>query len=116
MAQFAEIVNGIVTRVIVVSDADTSKDGKEDGAIGAAFCHKLLGGEWVQTSLHNNIRYNYAGVNYAYDTVRDAFIPPKPYPSWVLDENVMRFFAPVPCPTEGFPWVWDEPTLSWVAA
>ena len=40
----------------------------------------------------------------------------KPYPSWVLDENVMRFFAPVPCPTEGFPWVWDDPTLSWVAA
>ena len=69
-----------------------------------------------RTSYNNNIRYNYAGIGFTYDAVRDAFIAPKPYPSWVLDENVMRWFAPVPMPSEGGPWVWDEATLSWISA
>ena len=115
MAHFAEIVNGIVARVIVVSNADTASNGVEDGAIGAAFCHNLLGGEWMQTSYNNNIRYNYAGIGYTYDAVRDAFIAPQPYPSWVLDEATCRWTAPVPMPSEGGPWAWDEDTESWVA-
>ena len=115
MAHFAEIVNDIVARVIVVSDADTASNGVEDGAIGSKFCHNLLGGEWVQTSYNGNMRKNYAGIGFTYDTVRDAFIAPKPYPSWVLDEATCRWVAPVPMPDEGGPWQWDEATLGWVA-
>ena len=115
MAHFAEIINGVVARVVVVSNADTASNGVEDGAIGAAFCHNLLGGEWVQTSYNNNIRFNYAGIGYTYDTSRDAFIEPKPYPSWVLDEASCRWGAPVPKPSEGGSWRWNEATLSWVA-
>ena len=124
MAHFAEIVNGIVARVIVVSNADTASNGVEDGAIGAAFCHNLLGGVWMQTSyntsggVHNRggiqLRFNYAGIGYAYDTVRDAFIAPKPFASWVLDEATCRWTAPVAMPSEGL-WRWDEATVSWVA-
>ena len=124
MAHFAELVNGFVARVIVVSNGDTASNGVEDGAIGAAFCANLLGGEWVQTSyntlggVHNGggtpLRKNYAGIGYAYDTVRNAFIAPKPYPSWVLDEATCLWGAPVPRPATG-QWQWDEATLSWVA-
>ena len=114
MAHFAELINGIVARVIVVSNADTASNGVEDGAIGATFCANLLGGEWMQTSYNNNIRYNYAGVGYTYDTARDAFIPPKPYASWVLDEATCLWVAPVPMPSEGGPWQWNEATLGWV--
>ena len=124
MAHFAEIVNDIVARVIVVSDADTASNGVEDGAIGSKFCHNLLGGKWVQTSYNTSggvhkgggrpLRKNYAGIGYAYDTARNAFIEPKPYPSWVLDEATCKWGAPVPYPATGR-WNWDEATLSWVA-
>ena len=116
MAHYAEIVNGLVVRVTVVNNAVITVDGIEDGAIGVAFCHNLLGGEWVQTSYNNNIRYNYAGIGYTYDTVLDAFYAPQPYASWVLDEATCRWEAPVPMPAEGGPWQWDEATRSWVAA
>ena len=115
MAHFAELINGIVARVIVVSNADTASNGVEDGAIGAAFCHSLLGGEWVQTSYNGNMRKNYAGIGYTYDTARDAFIAPKPYPSWMLNEASCRWTAPVAMPSAGGPWAWDEGTESWVA-
>ena len=125
MAHFAEIVNGFVARVIVVSNADTASNGVEDGAIGAAFCANLLGGEWVQTSYNTSggvnsaggtaLRFNYAGIGFTYDTARDAFIPPKPYASWVFDEATCRWSAPVPMPSAGGPWAWDESTESWVA-
>ena len=68
-----------------------------------------------RTSYNNNIRYNYAGIGYTYDTARDAFIAPKPYASWVLDEATCRWVAPVPMPSAGGPWAWDEGTESWVA-
>ena len=116
MAHFAEIIDGIVARVIVVSNADTASNGVEDGAIGAAFCTNLLGGEWVQTSYNNNFRKNYAGIGYAYDTARDAFIAPQPYPSWILDESTCWWEAPIPMPVPNNPpqYDWDEATLSWV--
>ena len=60
-------------------------------------------------------RFNYAGVGYTYDTVRNAFIAPKPYPSWVLDEATCSWTAPVAMPSAGGPWAWDEDTESWVA-
>jgi len=115
MAHFAELVNGIVARVIVVSNADTASNGVEDGAIGAAFCANLLGGEWVQTSYNGNMRKNYAGIGFTYDTARDAFIAPQPYASWVLDEATCWWNAPVAMPSEGGPWAWDEGTESWIA-
>ena len=68
-----------------------------------------------RTSYNNNIRYNYAGIGFTYDTARDAFIAPEPYASWVLDEATCRWVAPVPMPSEGGPWAWDEDTESWVA-
>ena len=113
MAHYAEIVDGLVVRVTVVNNAVITVDGIEDGAIGAAFCHNLLGGEWVQTSYNNNIRYNYAGIGYTYDAVRDAFIAHTPIESWVLNEATCRWEPPVARPSEGF-WLWDEATLSWV--
>ena len=68
-----------------------------------------------RTSYNGNIRKNYAGIGYTYDTVRDAFIAPKPYASWVLDEATCRWGAPVAMPSAGGPWAWDEDTESWVA-
>ena len=74
---------------------------------GAASCKR--------TSYNGNIRKNYAGIGYTYDTVRNAFIAPQPYASWILDEANCQWQAPVPMPSEGGPWTWDEETLSWVA-
>ena len=68
-----------------------------------------------RTSYNGNIRKNYAGIGYTYAPVRDAFIAPQPYASWVLDEATCRWTAPVPMPSEGGPWAWDEGTESWIA-
>lgn len=108
MAHFAEIDgNNVVTRVIVVPDAEEAN--------GAIWCNTLLGGTWVQTSYTGRIRKNFAGVGYIYDLTRDAFIPPQPYPSWVIDEQSCTWKAPVPMPPGG-PWTWDEEYEEWVAA
>lgn len=87
MAHFAEIdENNMVLRVIRVPD--------EVEEIGAAWCQNLLGGNWVQTSYNSSIRKNYAGIGYTYDSERDAFIPPKPFENWVLDEETCQWKAP----------------------
>jgi hypothetical protein len=116
MAHFAEIDgNNIVTRVIVVGNADTSDaNGVEKEHIGAAFCERLLGGVWKQTSYNANFRKNYAGIGYSYDANRDAFIPPKPFNSWVINEETCRWDPPTPMPTDGKMYRWDEDTTSWV--
>ena len=117
MAHFAEIdSNGVVQRVIVVANKDTSDaNGNEVESIGVAFCQKLLGGNWKQTSYNGNIRKNYAGIGYVYDATIDAFVPPKPYPSWVLDTNTAQWQAPVPMPNDGTMYSWDEATQSWIS-
>lgn len=81
---------------------------------------------WVQTSynthggVHTNggvpLRKNYAGIGYSYDADRDVFIPPKPFDSWLLNEDTCLWDAPVPMPNDGGHYVWDEPTVSWVDA
>ena len=81
-------------------------------------------GEWIQTSYNtlggehrlggSPLRKNYAGIGYTYDRVRDAFIPPQPYPSWTLDENTCWWEPPTPIPNNGKYYRWDEPTLRWV--
>jgi hypothetical protein len=104
-----------VTRVIVVANKDTADaNGNEVESIGVAFCQRLFGGNWKQTSYNGNIRKNYAGIGYVYDATIDAFVPPKPFPSWVLNTNTAQWQAPVPMPTDGKMYSWDEATQSWV--
>jgi hypothetical protein len=115
MAHFAKIdENNVVTQVVVVDNKDTADaSGVEKEHIGAAYLESVLGGTWKQTSYHGNIRKNYAGIGYTYDADIDAFVAPKPYPSWVLDENA-QWQAPVPMPDDGEMYSWDEATQSWV--
>ena len=116
MAHFARIdENNVVQQVIVVANKDTADaDGNELESIGVAFCQKLLGGNWKQTSYNGNIRKHYAGIGYTYDAAIDAFVPPKPFPSWVLNNDTAQWEAPVPMPTDGKMYSWDEATQSWV--
>ena len=110
MAHFAKVENGIVTQVIVI-DQETLNTG-------------LWGdpASWVQTSYNTQggkhpegrpLRKNFAGIGYTYDAQRDAFIPPKPFNSWVLDEATCLWNAPTPMPTDGKMYTWDEDTTSW---
>ena len=115
MAHFAKIEDGVVTQVIVVDNKDCADaSGVEKEYIGAAFCEKLFGGTWKQTSYNGSIRKNYAGVGYTFDAARDAFIPPKPYNSWLLNEDTCLWDAPVAYPTDGERYSWDEATTAWV--
>lgn len=118
MAHFAELgENNLVLRVIVVDNKDTlDANGVEVEAIGAEFCRNLLGGTWKQTSYNSNFRKNYAGIGFTYDSVRDAFIAPKPFASWVLNEDTGRWQAPVVYPSDGKMYVWNETTTSWDVA
>ena len=115
MAHFVEIDdNNIVLRVIVISNDDTSTlEGVEDESIGAAFCENLFGGTWIQTSYNNKFRKRYAGIGYAYNKQYDAFIPPTPYPSWILNPISLDWEAPVPYPTDENRYNWNETTQSW---
>ena len=116
MAHFAQLdSNNVVTQVIVVGNKDTADaNGVEKEHIGAAFCEKLFGGNWKQTSYNGSIRKNYAGVGYTYNVSLDAFVPPKPYASWVLNNDTAQWDAPTPMPTDGKKYTWDEATTSWV--
>ena len=120
MAYFAEIDNtNTVTRVLAVPDSEQER-GQDFLAIDLA-----LGGTWVQTSYntrggeHTNggtpLRKNYAGIGYTYEADRDAFIPPKPFASWLLNEDTCLWDAPTPYPSDGGMYRWDEDTLAWVA-
>ncbi len=115
MAHFAEIDgSNIVQRVIVVDNKDCSDaNGVEKEYIGAAFCERLFGGTWKQTSYNGNIRKHYAGIGYTYRADIDAFVPPTPYASWTLDANA-QWQAPVAMPTDGAMYSWDEATTSWI--
>lgn len=117
MAHFAELdANNVVLRVIVVGNKDTSDaNGVEKESIGKAFCERLFGGNWVQTSYNGNFRKRYAGIGYKYDAALDAFVAPQPYPSWTLDANA-DWQAPVPMPTDGKMYAWDEAAQAWVEA
>ena len=116
MAHFAELdTDNTVLRVIVVNNNELlDENGIEQEAKGIAFCESLFGGKWVQTSYNATMRKNYAGKGFMYDADKDAFIPPKPFNSWLLNENTCRWEAPVPIPEDGKQYVWDEPTTSWV--
>ena len=118
-AHFAQInSDNIVTQVLVVSDNDQHR-GHDFLANDLG-----LGGTWIQTSyntrggVHSNggtpFRKNYAGIGYTYDSGRDAFIPPKPFASWILNEDTCLWDAPTPYPTDSKIYTWNEVTTSWV--
>lgn len=119
MAHFAQIdENGTVLQVIVVPNHKCINDqGQEDEQVGIAFCQSLIPfTNWAQTSYNGNIRKRYAGIGFTLDRSRDAFIPPKPYPSWTLDEGTLDWVSPVPRPdtvTEGFYLEWSEEAQNW---
>ena len=116
MAHFAKLENNKVVQVIVVSNQDILDENlKESEEKGIEFCSNLLGGTWKQTSYNAKIRKNYAGVGYTYDETLDAFIPPKPFDSWVLDTDKAQWKAPVDYPTEEGRFSWNEETKSWDA-
>ena len=102
MSHFAKIdSNNIVTEVIVAE-----QDFINSGAVGDSFL-------WIQTSYNNNFRKNFAGIGYTYDKTRDAFIPPKPFPSWTLNEDTCLWECPVAYPTDGNMYEWNEETQAW---
>jgi len=113
MAHFCQIDgHNIVTQIIVVADSDcVGGQFPESEAVGAAFCHGLLGGVWKQTSYNNSFRKHYAGIDYKYDSALDMFITPQPYPSWTLDAQG-DWQAPTPKP-EG-DHTWDEEGQQWL--
>jgi len=112
MAHYAKVQNGLVTQVIVAEPEffDTFVDSSP--------------GEWIQTSYNTRggqhtqggtpLRKNYAGIGYSYNAQLDAFIPPKPYTSWTLDEETCHWNAPTPCPQDDKRYKWNEDTLSWI--
>lgn len=110
MSHFAQVIDGTVIRVIV-AEQDVIATG-------------MFGTGWVQTSyntlggVHSTggtpLRKNYAGVGYTYDESRDAFIPPKPYASWILNEDSCLWNAPVAYPDDNKQYEWDETTATWI--
>ena len=117
MAHFAQLNdNNEVIAVNVIADADClDGDNNESEAVGIAFCQSLWGADttWKQTSYNSTIRKNFAGIGSTYDASKDAFINPKPYNSWVLDETTCKWKAPTDEPDDGKDYMWDEPSTSW---
>lgn len=114
MAHFAKLDNNNnVLEVHVVNNAVLNPSNEE--ASGIAFLTEWSGGytNWKQTSYNGNFRKNYAGIGYIYDEERDAFIAPKPFNSWVLDEETCRWKSPVPYPTDGKLYAWNESIINW---
>ena len=125
MAHFAKLDNNIVLAVHALDNHVTAdSEGVEDENIGVAYLTKIhKHSNWKQTS-YNTIggvhqlggtpfRKNFAGIGYTYDAVKDAFIPPKPYSSWTLNEDTCRWEAPVAYPDDGKRYDWNEETTSW---
>lgn len=112
MAHYAFLDNNnTVTEVIAGRDEYETVDGISDWE---AYYGEFRNQRCVRTSYNGNIRKNYAGIGFTYDEGRDAFIPPQPYPSWVLNEDTCLWDAPVAYPDDGQRYEWDEDTTSWV--
>ena len=125
MAHWAEVDERNFVLRVTVGDSESDDQGYQ-------WLVDNLGGSWVRTSYNTNggihytdgepsedqtqaFRFNYAGIGFTYDADRDAFIPPTPYPSWVLDEATCLWVAPIDYPADGGLYVWDEETTEWVA-
>ena len=121
MAHYAFLDNNnVVTEVITGVDeyiTQTDLDGTDVGGSSEAwetFYGNFRGQTCKRTSYNGNYRKNYAGIGYTFDSVRDAFIPPKPYPSWILNEDTCLWDAPLPYPSDGEEYYWDEDELYWI--
>lgn len=118
MAHFAELSdNNIVKQVIVVNNVDIlNQYGIESEDEGIQFCKSLYGADtiWLQTSYNAAFRKNFAGIDFTYDSNLDAFIPPKPYNSWILNETICQWEPPIPYPTDDKQYVWNDNDQSWV--
>ena len=127
MAHFAQLnENNIVTQVIVVNNDIILDNGIESEQKGIDFCKSIFGQDtkWVQTSINTlggihtsgkqPLRKNGAGIGDTYDQTRDAFIKPKAFNSWILNENTCLWEAPIPEPTDGPSYLWNEETVSWI--
>jgi len=116
MASFAKIgLNNKVIEVLSVNN-EVLKDanGIEQESIGVDFLTKLTGYPvWKQTSYNGNFRKNHAGIGYTYNEDRDAFIPPKPFNSWILNETTCQWEAPVAKPNDGQKYNWNETIKNW---
>jgi hypothetical protein len=118
MAHFAEIdQNNKVIRVIVVNnneliDPNTSQESEQ---LGIEFCRTLFGQNtnWIQTSYNAAFRYNFAGIDFTWDAINQAFYPPEPFPSWSLDSNY-HWQPPVAYPSDGNSYYWDESEQEWI--
>jgi hypothetical protein len=125
MAHFAEIdTNNVVQRVIVVSNEKCLDPitGQEDEILGIAFCKKMFGGTWIQTSYNKNFRNKFAGIGDIYNKETDVFLSPQLYPSWILNEETLEWEAPIPKPLEkeieeqkknANILEWDENNINW---
>ncbi len=116
MAHFARLSeDNVVLAIHVVNNNDVNNlPFPESEPIGVTFLTGVHGYPlWKQTSYNANFRKNYAGESFTYDADLDAFIPPKPYPSWFLDMDTCQWVPPIPRPTDGKVYYWDEATLSW---
>jgi hypothetical protein len=118
MAHFAKLDsdNNVIEVIVVHNNELLDENGNESEARGIAFLTEWSGGysNWKQTSYNGTFRKNYACIGYTYDSTRDAFIAPQPYPSWTLNEDTCRWEPPVPMPIDGKRYKWDEPTLDWI--
>ncbi len=115
MAHFTKLDdNNMVLDVNVVNNAVL--DPNDEEASGIIFLTEWSGGytNWKQTSYNETFRKNYAGIGYYYDENLDAFIPPKPFNSWILNLETCRWEAPIPYPTDGKIYYWSEQDLEWV--
>ena len=122
MAHFAEINHeNQVLRVVCIGNSDCLDDrGQESEEVGISFCKTLFGDytNWKQTSYNGSFRKNYAGIGYYYDPMRDAFIAPRPFDSWKLNETTCRWEAPIPYPEQEDSenpvlYYWEERTQEW---
>ena len=118
MAHFAQLnENNVVVQVIVVNNLTIDDlPFPESESKGIIFCQSIYGQNtnWKQTSYNANFRKNYAGIGYTYDAALDGFVPPQPYPSWILDSQTCQWGPPIPYPTDGKTYDWDEATESWI--
>jgi hypothetical protein len=119
MAYYARVLDGRVVKVHVLANAviidDEGVEHEDWGQVFLADLHGYQPEELVQCSYNGTFRAHYPGVGFTYDEERDAFIPPKPFESWVLDEGTCLWDAPVPYPTDGNQYVWDEELQEWTA-
>lgn len=119
MAHFAKLDgNNVVTDIVVVkNDELVGSNGTESEINGIAFCKATFGEEtnWVQTSYNSTFRKRYAVIGGFYYPPKDAFVGKQPFPSWSFNPETVDWEAPVPMPSEGGPYIWDESTLTWAA-